>query len=540
MTTLPRDILDRSERVLEFHHHTRWAERAVPATVRRPLLAAARVMFPSCPKVALPTNLLDLPVSTLQLMQQLSDALPESMRDPPQNARTLATWLFMAAGVTWPKKGAGVEVRAWPSAYWTYPCELYLAVFGIDGIDPGFYHFSPAEFALRKLREATDALSLIKRGRPDLEFLKTVPAAMLVSTSLARASHRFERRGYRFGAVEAGQLTENLAKVGSALGVRTLTRLRLTDSSMRELLGLDDQTAFADEQVVHAMVVWADAARAPLVSAARTAGALPAIAREHDAPTDAYGSILAAHQDCVAPGVAVREIRPPLTNLSPLPSELSRIDRRPLGDAAGGQALSRVLMKHTFAQQFTRLPCSRDAFLHINRLAFRGGAYYPLVPDDSHVGCIRPFWIVHDVVGLDAGIWAYDVMKDQWADLNRGGYRLESSYLSLEDAHVADAAAVCIMVANLRQLLSQGGPDTYRLALVEAGICTQRAHLAASAMGFGVRSLPAFYDEAVRRFLGIEHTGWEPLQLLALGTPPNAKASPLASTGASGELGFRD
>ena len=34
-----------------------------------------------------------------------------------------------------------------------------------------------------------------------------------------------------------------------------------------------------------------------------------------------YGSILAAHEDCVAPGMALRDVRPPWTELSPIPEE---------------------------------------------------------------------------------------------------------------------------------------------------------------------------------------------------------------------------
>ena len=65
----------------------------------------------------------------------------------------------------------------------------------VEGIEPGLYHYSPKEFALRKLRGGAETLARLTRGRPDLAFLKTVPLAMLVSTIYCRATWRFGRRG---------------------------------------------------------------------------------------------------------------------------------------------------------------------------------------------------------------------------------------------------------------------------------------------------------------------------------------------------------
>lgn len=541
MTTLPQEILERSERVLAFHHSTRWSERSIPAAAARPAPAPPGCPVASLPRVPLPTNVLDLPVPAMRLLEQQTDALPESMRDPPQNLRTLATWLFMSAGVTWPRKGSGVEVRACPSPGWVYPCEIYVAAFGIEGLEPGFYHFSPGEFCLRKLRDAAAALALLKRGRPDLDFLKTTPGAVLVSTVFARAAVRFDRRGYRAMLLEAGQLTENLGKVAAALGVRSLTRLRVSDSGTRELIGIADDADPATLEAVQTMVVWADAAQHPLAVTSLPSDPLPPIPRTVAAPADPIQSMLQAHRDAVAPGVAIREIRPPLTDLSPLPASTPMIERSAVGAMPGGSALSRVLLKHTFAQQFTRLAVPRDAFLHANRLTFRGGTYFPLVPDGVYPALVRPYWIIHDVVGLDAGVWFYDPRGDRFAALHPGGFRLESSYFCLEDAKIADAAAVCVMVANLGQLLGHAGPDAYRLSLLEAGVLTQRLYLAMSALGLAVRGMPAFFDEPIRHFLGLEQTGWEVLAVAAVGAPPNATSASLhAATHTHQDLGFRD
>ena len=51
----------------------------------------------------------------------------------------------------------------------------------------------------------------------------------------------------------------------------------------------------------------------------------------------------------------------------------------------------------------------------INRLAFRGGTFFPLHPDGPHVALVRPFWLIHEVVGMDSGLWYYHPPTDAWS-----------------------------------------------------------------------------------------------------------------------------
>lgn len=539
MAALPPEILARAQRVHEFHQSSKWTETNLPACVRRSTLPPPRSPYSTIPRVPLPTRLLDLPVPGLHLLDQLTDVLPESLRNPSQDARTLATWLFFAAGVTWPRKGQGVEVRACPSPGFVYSAEVYVLAQGIEGIEPGFHHFSPGEFALRRLRTASEALAALKRGRPDLEFLKTAPCILLVSSVFHRAVARFDRRGYRAACVEAGQLTEAINKVGSALGIRTLTRLRIGEATSRELLGLPDRCPLADFEAFQSLVIWAEPAQHEMPSGAASTN-LPTLSRERPTGVAEDPTVMAVHHDCVAPGVGVREIRPPLTDLSPIPPASTPVERAPLAEMPAGIAISKVILKHTFAQQFSRMATPRDSFLYLSRVSFRGGTYYPLAPEGAHVALVRPFWVVHDVVGIEPGVWTYDPKSDRFAMLSHGEFRLECAFLCCDDQRLTDASAVCVLCADLDHLLRHGGPDLYRLALMECGIVTERLYLGAAATGLLVRGMPAFFDEPLRRFLNIDDTGWEPLHVVALGAPPNATTTQPAAERGTLELGFRD
>ena len=99
-----------------------------------------------------------------------------------------------------------------------FPVEIYVAVFGIRESIRGFIIFHPASFPCGGLRDGVATLLQIKKGRPDLEFLKTLPAVIFVAVNYWPAIYRFGRRGYRTMLLDAGQMVQNLVISGAGLG----------------------------------------------------------------------------------------------------------------------------------------------------------------------------------------------------------------------------------------------------------------------------------------------------------------------------------
>ena len=518
---LPPDILARVERVLAYHRASKYqpgqAKHQPQADAQtRPI---AHRIYDSAPKVPLLTTLLDASVAALAIMERGREALPDSQISPPQDLKTLSTWLFMSDGmIPIYRQGrvTGYE-RTCPSSAGTSPCEIYVAAFAIDGLEPGLYHFSAREYALRKLRGGYEALSYIKRGRPDLEFLKTTPGAILVSTVFARSAWKFGMLGYRQALRDAGQLMENVSICGNSLGIQTMTRMRITESTTRELIGVPPDAPFGEAESVQAMIIWADPANKPMQMPVSPAVIehLPPLARPLPAkPMQPFNQIVDAHHDCVAPGVAVREILPPLTELTPVGADAGEADDR----RCAGRA--RRLSHAHHAPGSGRLPSPihpARRVLALNRATFRGGSHFPLFPDGPQVALIRPFWFIHSVGGVDTGVWYYHPPADRWVNLDRDEHRMDTAYLAYEQPLAGNSAAVCFMFANLNILMTHGGPDLYRLAHLEAGAAAQRLYIGANSLGMGATPLGEFYDDEVRKFLGMERTGWEPLHALAIG-----------------------
>ena len=568
--TLPQDVLDRVARVLEYHEGTKHTPQAVRDEPHKPDPDNKPYefrIFENLPAIALPTGLLDLPVRTLSLMEHGFAALPGGAPEPPaQDLKTLATWLQFADGIAGRKRlvTQTLFTRTCASDGHTFPCEIYVAAFAVDGLEPGLYHYSPREFVLRKLRGGAETLARLTRGRPDLAFLKTVPLAMLVSTIFARATWRFGKRGYRHALHDAGYLVQNLVTVATALGVQTMTRLILNDAATRDLIGVPADADFSESEAVQALVVWADRAVRPIAASTPARAAAPASASldptssaaQHDAlgtfPTanhhgqrnapmpridrsslanevTPYVSIIATHQDCVAPGVAVREVRPPLTDLSPLPPNFPTIEP-PLavGENPPGESLRNILLTRAATPHFGPRPVPRQQFYLINRHAFRGGTFFPLHPDGPHVALVRPLWLVHGsggatggtagVDGFEPGIWYYNPLTDQWSHIRHGDFRKEAAHLALDQPPFGRCAATCFLAANFHQLMQVTGPDVYRLAHLESGVVTNRIALSTEALNLAWYESGNFYDEDLRQFLGLQSTGWEILNAIAVGS----------------------
>jgi hypothetical protein len=221
----------------------------------------------------------------------------------------------------------------------------------------------------------------------------------------------------------------------------------------------------------------------------------------------------------VAPGVVATDIRPPLTHLSALPPEVPSDQRSPVELPTEGGAFGPLILSQEPVLKFVRQTIPRDPFLAINQLAFRGASYPPIMPEARYVGLVRPIWLIADVTGMNSGVWYYHPPTDRWSALTPGVFRVEAAYLCAEQPLAGDAAAICVLAANVQQLLLDGGPDSYRLAHLEAGIAAHRMHLAAAAYGLAAVCSARFFDDEFRAFFGIHHSGWEILYTVLLGQP---------------------
>src|SRR6202012_4918166 len=108
----------------------------------------------------------------------------------------------------------------------------------LDGLDAGVYHFSPAEFGLRKLR-AGDYRGLLVSATANEEAVAHAPATIICTGTYWRNAWKYQARTYRHFGWDNGTLLANMLAVASASALSAEIVLGFVDAEVNRLLDLD-------------------------------------------------------------------------------------------------------------------------------------------------------------------------------------------------------------------------------------------------------------------------------------------------------------
>src|SRR5947199_10067459 len=112
---------------------------------------------------------------------------------------------------------------------------------------------------------------------------------------------------------------------------------------------------------------------------------------------------------------------------------------------------------------------------------------------------IEFYLIANGVIGLPAGSYHYDKIRNSLEQLKEGISRHASGYLCLEQLLFSDASVVFFLMTNLGIVLRNMGNRGYRAEQFEAGVRAGKIYLSAYSLGVGA-SGSTFYDDAVTEF----------------------------------------
>jgi len=420
----------------------------------------------------------------------------------------LATLLYYAAGVT--KKqtypgGGEVLFRAAPSTGALYQTEVYVAAGRIEGLEPGLYHFSPGDFALRRLR-AGDVRAPLAHAAAD-EALARRAATIILTAIYWRNTWKYQARGYRHLFWDSGTLLAHLLAVGGALGLAPRLDTGFVDADVNRALGVDAEREAALELVT----LGPQGAPAPPVAALEDLRHpyVPLSSSEVDYPLlrEIHRASMLHTPDDVR---AWREAGRGLGGRPPRPVSPRALVPLPAAREASGRSLGETIQRRGSTRQFGLVPLSAVELATALWSATRS------VDADVPTGLVDLYLIVNAVDGVEPGAYHYRPEAHALELLKAGRYRNESAYLCLEQPLGGDAAAVIYFLAPLDRILPAFGNRGYRLANLEAGIAGGRAYLAAYAQGFGASGL-TFYDGHVVEFFSPHAAGKDAIFVVALG-----------------------
>jgi SagB-type dehydrogenase family enzyme len=512
-----RDI----EEARDYHSatkHSNWSVRSGGHFLDWETKPSLFKLYPTLPVTPLPR---DVEPPDAQALTAISAF--EAIGNRSLDLRRLAQVLFYCAGLTKKKIYPGGEEHYFRAAACTgalYEVEIYVVSSDLPGLAAGVYHFSPADFALRRLREG-DFRGELAQASAGEETVSRAPVTLILTAIFWRNAWKYQARAYRHFYWNSGTILANLLATTASASISARVVSGFIDARVDRLLGID-----AEREASLCLVPLGAHSPAPVPP---------------DVPSIAPETVPLSREDVDYP--EIRRIRAASMLESDEEIQAWRAAfARPLSPQSGGtrypldllakgigsgRTLGDVILRRGSTRRFARTAISFPQLSTILDRSTRG------VPADFLGGpgttLLDSYLIANDVEGLPNGAFYFSPLERALELLKEGGFRREAGYLCLEQQLGADASVVVFFLADLSRLLDRYGNRGYAAAQLEAGIVGGKIYLCAYALGLGATGT-TFYDDDVAAFFSPHAHGKSAIFAVALGRAARVpgRAEPLS------------
>lgn len=150
---------------------------------------------------------------------------------------------------------------------------------------------------------------------------------------------------------------------------------------------------------------------------------------------------------------------------------------------------------------------TRDRWGQARRSAPSSGALYP----------IETYAVVHDVEGIDPGVYHYAIAEHELEQVRAGNFRARTVEQALGQEFLGQCGVVLFLTNILQRMRPKYQDRSYRYGLLEAGHIGENAYLAANSLGLGACGVGAFMDDQINDMLGVDGIGEAAVYMLAVG-----------------------
>jgi SagB-type dehydrogenase family enzyme len=135
-----------------------------------------------------------------------------------------------------------LPLKTSPSGGGRHPGEVYVMALRVEGIEPGFYYFSPLENSLYRIASgATPEQAISFCGNQD--WVGGTAALFFMTAVFARSMWKYPHpRMYRILSAEFGHFCQTFCLTATSLNLATFSTMALADTAIERLLGLDGVT----------------------------------------------------------------------------------------------------------------------------------------------------------------------------------------------------------------------------------------------------------------------------------------------------------
>ena len=428
----------------------------------------------------------------------------------------LAQLLYLTAGITRHRKypGGDIYFRAAACTGALYEVEVYVVCGNLIDLEAGVYHFAPAEFALRRLRDG-DYRSVLSEATGRETTIVHAPLTIICTCTYWRNAWKYQARTYRHFGWDNGTLLANLLAVATALGLPARLICGFLDADVNRLLDVDPEREVAYSLVALGHV---EALAQPLPSKPSALHLETVPLSRNETVYPAMHEIHTASSLNSPEEVEIWRGKAPLANLPPPTGPV--IQLHPYSDTEMPRdPLEQVILRRGSARKFAQVSIELRQLSTMLDRATRGIPADFLDPQGTQLNEV--YLIVNAVEGLDPGAYVYHRDRQVLECLKAGNFRAQAGHLGLDQQLPVEAAADIFFLADLQIILGRFGNRGYRAVQLEAGILSGKLYLAAYAQRLSATGL-TFYDDAVIRFFSPHAHDKSVIMLLAVGK--NAKS----------------
>ena len=401
----------------------------------------------------------------------------------------LSRVLYRSYGVTREEKARGIRFfsRTVPSAGGLYPCDIYLMVRDMEGLETGVYYCNMIQ----------EFLDLIHRGGFSHGLDRAFDLSFVVTGTFFNSAWKYRERAFRYLLLDSGHLVENLNLALRAEGLSPQVDYDFEDDRISALLALDK-----DKEVPLACVhinIKEDRPKERFKEEPDLSG--PCLKAIEDESVEVSYPLLRQIHDLGKARIETRPYDVEAAGVLTFEPE----DRRFLLDF---EALNPPLdyERAVFTRRSKRnfIPARLDqkkAFV----LLESASSLYKGQPEDS--ARALPFLTLgvsfQNVEGFQDGFYLFSGEGGSLRLIREGQFHEPLSRVCLDQQWISRAAVNFLFTANLTALETALGPRGYRLLLMDAGRIAQRIYLAATGLSLGCCGVGALYDEEARTLLDL-------------------------------------
>ncbi len=188
--------------------------------------------YPTDTRISLPDVETDGGIGIWEAM-----ALRRSVRQykpDPITIEQLSRLLWAAQGVT--AKRGETTLRTAPSAGALVPCETYVIVKNVEGLEPGSYHLNIDDWALELLK-AGDVSAELTEACLGQKFAGQTPVVIASTVIAGRFLWRYKKRGMRYAFTDLGHIGQNIALAAAAMGMGCCAIGAFYDDEVAKIIG---------------------------------------------------------------------------------------------------------------------------------------------------------------------------------------------------------------------------------------------------------------------------------------------------------------